>query len=215
MLAKAAQDPALSGLPLRVAVMLAVKYLNSRSETAWPSGQRLADDLKVARRSIWRALDQLVAAGLIVRQRGDRRSNVYALADSIDRLRRQEPDRARKAKRRDPGTPFPTGWVIGNEELKIAHQVAGWDYDKTAEQFEAFEAWALGKGILSSNWGKTWQTFCIRGRERQEHQAKQRKRNGGGMDAVIEGLNRWGAEREARLAEQERKKEQERKNTRH
>jgi DNA-binding MarR family transcriptional regulator len=198
-LQKAAKDPKLRGLPLAVAVMLAVNYLNARSETAWPSAQRMADDLKVARRSIRRALDQLVAAGLLVRDRGNRRSNVYALADAVDRLRQQAPDLAKPARRtakRDPGTPFPEGWQLGNDELKVAHEVAGWDFEKAADEFLTFEAWALDKDYCSGNWDKAWHTWCRRGRDYAAKQSKRRER--GGLNPIIQGAQEW--------LEQERKK---------
>jgi len=137
----------------------------------------------------------------LARQRGDRRSNVYTLADAVDRLR-QQAGRSRdnpsngRFKRKEPGTP--------NAELKVAHQVApDWDFDKVARQFEKFEIDALDKGKLSSNWPKAWHGWCICGRDWEATHGPKRDRNS--FDSVVEGLQEWVREEEAY---QERKKTQ-------
>jgi DNA-binding MarR family transcriptional regulator len=209
LLEKAAADASLRGLPLAVAVLLVVRYLNSSSETAWPSVGRLADDLGSDRRSIRRALARLVAAGLLCRERGACRANVYALADAVERLRQAAPEQARQARRqarqrtkRDPGSEFPEDWVIGNAELKVANDVARWDYDKAEDEFAKFKNWHLDKGNLSSNWHKAWETWCVRGRDYQPR----RRRDRGGMDSVVEGLQQWAAHRDEWLEQQKRKR---------
>src|SRR5438132_12037544 len=70
-------------LPLAVAVKLAARYFNNQSETAWPGIDRLAEELGTHRRNIQRAMDVLVDAGWLERERerrgGRNKSNTYRL----------------------------------------------------------------------------------------------------------------------------------------
>jgi hypothetical protein len=76
-----ATDPRLSAFAVRVAVRLVTKYLNGKSETAWPHVETLAADLAVDRRSVQRALAPLVEAGWLERhlERGRGHANVYRI----------------------------------------------------------------------------------------------------------------------------------------
>ena len=83
-------DRALSPLAVRAAVLIATRYLNNGSHTAWPGVATLAAHLATDRRSVQRALTQLVMTGLIDRQlnrgpsgRGGR-SNLYKIAAFSD-----------------------------------------------------------------------------------------------------------------------------------
>lgn len=70
--------------------MIATRYLNSASHTAWPSVETLANDLGTDRRSVQRALSQLVEAGFLDRQLNQGRrarggwSNLYKIAALSD-----------------------------------------------------------------------------------------------------------------------------------
>ena len=83
-------DRALSPLAVRAAVLIATRYLNNGSHTAWPGVATLAADLATDRRSVQRALTQLVMTGLIDRQlnRGPSGrggcSNLYKIAAFSD-----------------------------------------------------------------------------------------------------------------------------------
>jgi hypothetical protein len=96
-------------------------------------------------------------------------------------------------RRRDPGTPFPTGWLLGNDELKVANEVCGWNLEKAEQQFDAFETYMLADGRLSSNWPKAWRGWCIRGRDRD---ALDKRRNRNSFESVVEGLQQWAKEEE-------------------
>jgi hypothetical protein len=195
MLKKAAQNPALSGIPLRVAVLLGVVYLNSKTEEAWPSVETLAGDLDTDRRNIQRAIAKLVEAGLICCERGKGRlSNIYRLANAFDRMRQQkgasaslakEPSRTGK-RRMAPTKPWPEGWVVGNAELKVANRIAGWDLPKAEEQMEAFRRWAAAGNKRSADWAVAWETWCVRGRDWESGQSQKAKRSG--LDPIIEGV---------------------------
>jgi hypothetical protein len=84
-LAAVAADRKQRGLPLALAVVLAAKYFNSETGKAWPSAERLAEDLNTDRRNVRRALDQLVVTRWLRcernRHRGPGRTNVYLMRE--------------------------------------------------------------------------------------------------------------------------------------
>jgi Helix-turn-helix domain len=75
-----AGDRLARGLPLAVAVVLAVKFFNSETHNAWPSLATLATAVDTDRRSVQRAIQSLVASGWLLRARRRRRSNMYRIA---------------------------------------------------------------------------------------------------------------------------------------
>ena len=76
-LERVARDPECRGLPCAVAVLLAAKYINSKSGRAWPAVATLATALKANRRSVQHALDRLVEAGYLRREHAHGRTNSY------------------------------------------------------------------------------------------------------------------------------------------
>ena len=80
-----AEDPRTRGLPGAIAVKLATRYLNSRSEEAWPGIERLAEELRANPRNIRRAINVLVASGWLGRERGGGRgkSNHYRIKEGV------------------------------------------------------------------------------------------------------------------------------------
>jgi Helix-turn-helix domain len=80
-LERVALDPTCRGLPSVVAMLLAARYINSETGRAWPAQETLAKALDANRRSIQRALDALVKAGHLIRQRGGtrRQGNTYEM----------------------------------------------------------------------------------------------------------------------------------------
>lgn len=76
-LERVARDPDCRGLPLRVACLLTTRYINSKSGRAWPAVTTLAKLLTANRRSVQRALDTLIEAGHLRRERSTGRSNSY------------------------------------------------------------------------------------------------------------------------------------------
>ena len=76
-----AGDRSMPRLALAVAILIATRYLNNKTGRAWPGVDRLAQELRATRRNCQHALDRLVAAGWLLRERGGGRklSNVYRL----------------------------------------------------------------------------------------------------------------------------------------
>ncbi len=78
-----ATDRQARGLPLALAVVLACRYFNARTETAWPGIETLARDLDSDRRAVQRAVKQLVDGGWLRRTarggNGRNSTNVYML----------------------------------------------------------------------------------------------------------------------------------------
>jgi Helix-turn-helix domain len=68
------------GLPLAVAVLFAVKYLNNQTHEAWPKVATLAAAVDSDRRSVQRALNNLAKGGWLSRRRRGGRSNSYTIA---------------------------------------------------------------------------------------------------------------------------------------
>jgi hypothetical protein len=66
---------------MRVAVLIATRYLNGRSGEAWPSLETLAKNLGVDRKTVTRAVAHLVAREYLAKESGGgrRRSNTYRL----------------------------------------------------------------------------------------------------------------------------------------
>jgi hypothetical protein len=75
------------GLPLAVAVVIAVRYLNSESENAWPAVATLAKAVDTDRRSVQRALRGLIDRGWLSCARRDRRTNVYRITLRSDAIK--------------------------------------------------------------------------------------------------------------------------------
>ena len=75
------RDTRLSPLAVRVAGLIATRYLNNGSKTAFMAVATLAEDLGVDRRSIQRAIAELVELGVIKRKLGGgrERANVYTI----------------------------------------------------------------------------------------------------------------------------------------
>jgi Helix-turn-helix domain len=73
------RDPRMRGLPLAIAIQFAANYFNSNTGAAWPAQKTLARRLGADRRSIQRALNTLIEAGWLRRERvsGGRKSNRY------------------------------------------------------------------------------------------------------------------------------------------
>ena len=75
-----ATDTALGDASVRVATVLALKYLNSRSGIAFPSQATLAADIGVTELTVRRAIVPLVDAGYLFKKRGGAgRSNRYEI----------------------------------------------------------------------------------------------------------------------------------------
>jgi hypothetical protein len=74
-------DARLNGGEKGVAILIAVKYLNSRSEKAYPSYATLAKEMGLARFSVMRAVKGMCEAGwlMVKRKGGGRKSNEYVL----------------------------------------------------------------------------------------------------------------------------------------
>jgi hypothetical protein len=76
-----AGDGRLNGGEARAAILIAVKYLNSRSQKAFPSYDTLAEELGLSRRHAINSVQGLCWAGwlMIKRKGGGRQSNEYVL----------------------------------------------------------------------------------------------------------------------------------------
>jgi hypothetical protein len=75
-----AKDDLMRGLPLAIGVLLAIRYLNGKTENAWPAIGTLAEELDTDRRAVQRAINRLVASGWLRRTvRGGRDTNRYML----------------------------------------------------------------------------------------------------------------------------------------
>jgi hypothetical protein len=72
-------------VPFAIAVKLACRYLNHKTETAFPSVGRLARELNTNRRNVQRAFDQLVESGWLGREIGGGRAhtNRYRLKGGL------------------------------------------------------------------------------------------------------------------------------------
>lgn len=109
-------DPRLHNLSVALAVKLAVRYLNSETEEAWPGIDRLAHELNADRRSVQRALDRLVDGGWLRRKRGGGRANTntYQIKGGVAVVRAVEtpPLKEHKGRRFGPekgGVSVPKG----------------------------------------------------------------------------------------------------------
>jgi hypothetical protein len=84
-LERLATDERARGLPLSCAVLLATRYINAKTGKAWPSVARLAREVKATRFNTVRALDRLVEAGYLRRERtvGRGHTNRYSLRKGL------------------------------------------------------------------------------------------------------------------------------------
>ena len=82
-----AQDRTLTRLALRIAILMATRYINAKWRLAWPSAATLADVLGANPRNIQRAIKQLVHKGWLSKSPGARgargRSNRYRLGTPL------------------------------------------------------------------------------------------------------------------------------------
>ena len=74
-----------AGLPHRaVSVYMYLKDRTNRDGTCWPSIRTIAEELKLSRATVYRALDDLCKAGFLTREQrwrenGGRTSNLYKI----------------------------------------------------------------------------------------------------------------------------------------
>lgn len=69
-------------------------------------------------------------------------------------------------------TEFPANWELGRTEIRVAHEIAGWDEYKADEQFTKFRRWAVNKGATSAEWPQVWRTWCSNGKQYEAQRAK-------------------------------------------
>lgn len=81
-LEQVAVDRDLAPQAARIAIILATRYLNRETQTAWPSRETMAEDLGVTVKAVARGLVSLETGGHLAVEhgRGRGRSNVYRLA---------------------------------------------------------------------------------------------------------------------------------------
>jgi hypothetical protein len=101
-----AQDRRARGLPLAVAVVIAVRYLNRETQNAWPAVATLAKAVDAHRRNVQRALNCLIERGWLSRVPRARRTNVYRIAF---RSSGGGPDAARSGRRPTGGPEAALG----------------------------------------------------------------------------------------------------------
>jgi DNA-binding MarR family transcriptional regulator len=79
-------DGELGAVAVRIAVLLAVKFLNSTTRTAWPAVETLQQALNTDRRSVQRALKQLEGRGWLERDlvAGRGHTNRYRIKGGTD-----------------------------------------------------------------------------------------------------------------------------------
>jgi hypothetical protein len=88
-----AADNGTRGIAHDIAILLALRYLNSDSHKAWPAIDTLANELNVSRRGVVDALNRLVADGWLKRKRGGgHATTVYWLCKEIPSARKSAAD---------------------------------------------------------------------------------------------------------------------------
>jgi hypothetical protein len=99
---------------------------------------------------------------------------------------RKQPRITKQPRTRKSG--MPDGWTLSNEEIAVAHRLAGWDLVKAEDEFAKFKNWHMSKSITSAKWSAAWETWCRRGRD---YEAKQDRKPISGLQSGILGIKDW------------------------
>jgi hypothetical protein len=228
-----AADRRLAHISEGVALVLAAKYVNSKSGLAWPSIATLAKDLNVHRSSVQRGLKQLIAHGYLQQEEQRWASNSYSLrvapllrsrdatrggsraatsggsrdatqtleenykngtrespaakaaAHSGPRFKKTSPRAGASSKRK---TVWPEEWQCSSDELETAQHIAGWDEDRSYDEFDRFRDWCLQKNMHSADWPASWRQWIRNGKEYEEKKSQQQE---SGYSGMLRGIKNW------------------------
>jgi hypothetical protein len=121
------------------------------------------------------------------------KANHRSTSDLQERRSSQRPynkDKQADRNARNRGEPFPEHWVLGNNELKDAAQIAQWGYERAELEFEKFREWHDEHETRRQKWNYAWRNWCRKGAEiDQRSPSKQQSRTG--LSSAIEGAREW------------------------
>jgi DNA-binding MarR family transcriptional regulator len=95
----------------------------------------------------------------------------------------------KKTSKTNKSTLLPDGWVLGDKELDCAFKLTGWDEEQTRREFMKFRNWHSEKRSTRNDWFRTWEDWCLRGRDFDERDSKQAASTG--LKSALNGLKRW------------------------
>lgn len=89
------------------------------------------------------------------------------------------------------GSAFPQQWVCAAPELMCAHEIAGWDNERSYAEFDKFRNWCLRKNPRSWDWPASWRNWVQRGKDWDAAKGKTDKRPTTGLRGAVVGIQDW------------------------